>query len=236
VADADPGDAEADAEDQEDSRFPRSAQPGRTESAMSALPSARRMASPEPGGDSGEPRPSPSKRRPPGDPPVPPAEQAPARRAFGRGPACLAVSTLGTMRAVDSAAQMEAVLAAASPAAITTRNRTRLTEPAEAYLGEAMAKLAAPPRPAGGSPARSAGVGLIEGASSCGLLRRLGVEGGSTTWRLQLASTGPEHLDWALEGRARSCSTGRSAKGCGQLASAAWQHGLIEAAWQRASV
>jgi len=134
-------------EDQEDFArfpFPPISSAGETDPAMSALPQRRRMASQEPGGDSEAPGP-PLQRAPPGRPvPVAPPlskRPPPGGHSFARGPGCLAVQRLGTMRALDSAAQMEAgALAPPSPCGITILETAPALRTGRAYLGEAMAK------------------------------------------------------------------------------------------------
>jgi predicted aldo/keto reductase-like oxidoreductase len=124
------------------------------------------------------------------------------RRPFGRGPA-VSPFTLGTMRALDSAWQMAAVLEAALAVGINHVETAPAYGPAEAFLGQALAALAEK------APGRRAdlvltskllpGCELAEGQQRLReLLQRLGIE------RLDnLAVHGlntPEHLQWALEG------------------------------------
>lgn len=161
---------------------------------------------------------------------MPPAEQAPARRPFGRG-AAVSLFTLGTMRAVDSAAQMERVLAAAFACGINHLETAPAYGPAEAYLGQAMAKLALRRDQLVITSKILPGVGLIEGRQQLrACLRRLGVE------RLDnLAVHGlnrPEHLDWALKGEGKELLDWAISEGLvGQLGfSSHGSSGLIEAA------
>ena len=66
----------------------------------------------------------------------PDAWPALGRRAFGRSPHVSAF-TLGTMRALDSPAQMEAVLRAALAAGINHIETAPAYGPAESFLGQA---------------------------------------------------------------------------------------------------
>jgi hypothetical protein len=123
-------------------------------------------------------------------------------RRFGRLPAVSPFS-LGTMRAIDSAAQMEAVLRAAVGAGLNHIETAAAYGPAETFLGQALARL-------GGQGVVPAGGWLITSKLLPGpdlgtaqdqlraMLQRLGVD------RLDgLAVHGinrDEHLDWALNG------------------------------------
>ena len=60
-----------------------------------------------------------------------------ARRPFGLGPA-VSLFTLGTMRAVDSLAQMQAVVWAALEAGINHLETAPAYGPAESFLGQAL--------------------------------------------------------------------------------------------------
>ena len=62
------------------------------------------------------------------------------RRAFGRGPA-VSPFTLGTMRAVNSPAQMEAVLRAALAAGINHLETAPAYGPAESFLATTLSQL-----------------------------------------------------------------------------------------------
>ena len=62
------------------------------------------------------------------------------RRPYGAGPAVSAFS-LGTMRALGSPAQMEAVLRAALAAGINHLETAPAYGPAETFLGQALAAL-----------------------------------------------------------------------------------------------
>jgi len=134
-------------------------------------------------------------------PPASPVAELPWRR-FGRLPAVSPFS-LGTMRAIDSAAQMEAVLRAAVGAGLNHIETAAAYGPAETFLGQALARL-------GGQGVVPAGGWLITSKLLPGpdlgtaqdqlraMLQRLGVA------RLDgLAVHGinrDEHLDWALNG------------------------------------
>lgn len=127
---------------------------------------------------------------------------SPARRPFGRGPAVSAF-TLGTMRALDSPVQMEAVLGAALAAGINHLETAPAYGPAERFLGQAIAALAREGlAPAGGWLITSKllpGGDLARGQQLLrGILERLEVP------RLHgLAVHGlntPEHLAWACQG------------------------------------
>ncbi|AFY30285.1 putative oxidoreductase of aldo/keto reductase family [Cyanobium gracile PCC 6307] len=127
---------------------------------------------------------------------------AAARRPFGRGRPVSAF-TLGTMRALDSPAVMEAVLDAALAAGINHIETAPAYGPAEAFLGRALARLGERDPAARASLVLTSK--LLPGpepddgrAQLRACLRRLGVE------RLDnLAVHGlnrPEHLAWALSG------------------------------------
>lgn len=126
----------------------------------------------------------------------------PARRRFGRLEAVSAFS-LGTMRAIDSAAQMEAVLRAAIAAGLNHIETAAAYGPAETFLGQSLARLAAEGlAPQGGWLITSKilpGPDLPAAQQQLlAMLQRLGVE------RLDgLAVHGinrDAHLDWALAG------------------------------------
>lgn len=125
-----------------------------------------------------------------------------AERPFGRGPA-ISPFTLGTMRALGSPAQMEAVLRAALAAGINHLETAPAYGPAESFLGRALNALAAEGlAPAGGWRITSK---LLPGSDLAtaqqqlrGILQRLGVAKLTT-----LAVHGlnrPEHLEWATGG------------------------------------
>lgn len=124
------------------------------------------------------------------------------QRSFGAG-AGVSVFTLGTMRALASAAQMEAVLRAALAAGINHLESAPAYGPAETFLGQALAVLAAEGlAPAGGWRFTSKllpGVELESGRRQLrAVVGRLGLE------RLDnLAVHGlnrPDHLHWATRG------------------------------------
>jgi len=124
------------------------------------------------------------------------------RRSFGALPSISAFS-LGTMRAIDSADQMLAVLRAAVAAGINHIETAAAYGPAETFLGQGLAQLAAEGVvPSGGWLITSK---LLPGPDLAtaqqqlrAMLQRLGVE------QLDgLAVHGinrDEHLDWALDG------------------------------------
>jgi len=133
---------------------------------------------------------------------VPPAEprraRTSARRPFGQGPA-VSLFSLGTMRAVDSAEQMEQVLGAALAAGINHLETAPAYGPTERYLGLALGRMAVRRDGVVITSKILPGPNLQEGRTQLrACLGRLGVE------RLDnLAVHGlnrPEHLTWALEG------------------------------------
>jgi len=124
------------------------------------------------------------------------------RRPFGRGPA-VSPFTLGTMRAVNSPAQMEAVLRAALAAGINHLETAPAYGPAESFLSTALNKLDLEGAgPAGGWLITSKllpGCDLASGQQQlAAILARLGVQ--------QLTSLAihglnrEDHLSWVLEG------------------------------------
>jgi len=134
----------------------------------------------------------------PATPPVIPQ----AERAYGAGPPVSAFS-LGTMRALASPAQMEAVLRAALTAGINHLETAPAYGPAESFLGLALAALAREaPGPAGGWRITSKllpGCDLASGQEQLRtILARVGVARLTT-----LAVHGlnrSEHLEWASRG------------------------------------
>ena len=127
---------------------------------------------------------------------------AAARRAYGSGPPVSIVS-LGTMRALGSPGQMEAVLREAQAIGINHLETAPAYGPAEAFLGQGLRRLAAEGlEPPGGWLITSKILPGPEGAEGReqlrASLRRLGVA------RLtSLAVHGlnrPEHLAWATGG------------------------------------
>ena len=125
-----------------------------------------------------------------------------SRRPFGSGRP-VSLFTLGTMRTVDSSAQMEAVLTASLAAGINHLETAPAYGPAESLLGAALQALESRhPRQRRGLVITSKllpGLTLAEGKSQlAALLRRLRIE------RLDnLAVHGlnlGEHLHWALHG------------------------------------
>lgn len=126
----------------------------------------------------------------------------PALRPFGAGPAVSAF-TLGTMRALGSPGQMEAVLRAALAAGINHLETAPAYGPAETFLGQALATLAREGlAPAGGWRLTSKllpGCDLATGQEQLqAILRRLGTSR-LTTLAVHGLNT-PEHLNWALDG------------------------------------
>jgi predicted aldo/keto reductase-like oxidoreductase len=124
------------------------------------------------------------------------------QRPYGAGPAVSAFS-LGTMRALGSPAQMEAVLRAALAAGINHLETAPAYGPAEAFLGQALAALQRDNLgPSEGwritskllpGPDLATGQGQLRS-----ILARLGV-----AQLTNLAVHGlnrPEHLEWALKG------------------------------------
>ena len=126
----------------------------------------------------------------------------PALRAFGAGPPVSAFS-LGTMRALGSAEQMESVLRAALAAGINHLETAPAYGPAETFLGQGLAGLSHDQlAPEGGWRITSKllpGLDLATAQTQLrGILARLGV-----TRLTNLAVHGlnrPEHLEWARQG------------------------------------
>lgn len=125
-----------------------------------------------------------------------------ALRPFGAGPAVSAF-TLGTMRALGSPAQMEAVLRAALAAGINHLETAPAYGPAESFLGQALAALAREGlSPEGGWRVTSKllpGCDLATGQDQLrAILARLGISR-LTTLAVHGLNTA-EHLHWALHG------------------------------------
>jgi predicted aldo/keto reductase-like oxidoreductase len=129
----------------------------------------------------------------------------PQRRRFGTGRP-VTPFTLGTMRALDSPAQMAAVLEAAVAAGIRHLETAPAYGPAEAFLGEALQRLEQRDPALRGELVLTSkllpGSSLVQGQGQLrALLARLAIP------RLDnLAVHGlntPEHLDWALRGDGR---------------------------------
>lgn len=126
----------------------------------------------------------------------------PTGRRYGAGPP-VSPFTLGTMRALGSPAQMEAVLRAALAAGINHLETAPAYGPAEHFLGQALAALSAEGlEPEGGWRITSKllpGTDLTSGQEQLrAILQRLGV-----TRLTTLAVHGlnrPEHLQWASQG------------------------------------
>ena len=159
---------------------------------------------------------------------------APAERPFGAGPPVSAF-TLGTMRALGSPAQMEAVLRAALATGINHLETAPAYGPAESFLGQALTALASEGlRPAGGWRITSKllpGADLQAGQQQLrAILQRLGVcqlttlavHGLNTAEHLAWASHGPgaELLAWAL-GEGLVGQVGFSSHGSPELIEAA---------------
>ena len=127
------------------------------------------------------------------------------RRPFGRGPA-VSLFTLGTMRALASQAQMDAVVRAALDAGINHLETAPAYGPAETFLGAALARLERQDlRPDGGWVVTSKilpGVSFCEGRSQLqASLKRLGLH-----HLPNLAVHGinrQEHLLWVQDGEGR---------------------------------
>ena len=130
------------------------------------------------------------------------SQRGQARRPFGRGPA-VSLFTLGTMRAVDSPAQMQAVVDAALDAGINHLETAPAYGPAETFLGQALRH-----RAEQGSLERQDIVltsKLLPGGSAQegrqavqASLQRLGVPS-MDNLALHGLNT-PEQLDWVLHG------------------------------------
>ena len=124
------------------------------------------------------------------------------RRPFGRGPA-VSPFTLGTMRAVNSPGQMEAVLRAALAAGINHLETAPAYGPAESFLSKALNQLHQEgAAPAGGWLITSKllpGCDLASGQRQLGaILARLGVP--ELTSLAIHGMNREEHLAWALNG------------------------------------
>jgi uncharacterized protein len=127
---------------------------------------------------------------------------SPALRPYGAGPS-VSPFTLGTMRALASPAQMEAVLRAALAAGINHLETAPAYGPAESFLGQALQALTAEGlEPEGGWRITSKllpGLDLVTAQEHLrAILKRLGV-----TRLTTLAVHGlnrPEHLVWASRG------------------------------------
>ena len=164
----------------------------------------------------------------------PDAWPALGRRAFGRSPHVSAF-TLGTMRALDSPAQMEAVLRAALAAGINHIETAPAYGPAESFLGQALATLRQeglePPGgwlitskvlPGGDLAASQAQVRAIGQRLGTGRITSLAVHG------LNL----PEHLTWAIDGPGATLLRWAQGEGLAQQVgfSSHGSNALIEAA------
>ena len=126
----------------------------------------------------------------------------PALRPFGEGPP-VSPFTLGTMRALGSPSQMESVLRAGLAAGINHLETAPAYGPAETFLGQAVAALAAEgSEPPGGWRITSKllpGTDLATGQEQLrAVLKRLGVAQ-LTTLAVHGLNT-PEHLEWARRG------------------------------------
>ena len=125
-----------------------------------------------------------------------------AERPYGAGPP-VSVFTLGTMRALGSPAQMEAVLRAALAAGINHLETAPAYGPAESFLGQALTALAADGlAPDGGWRITSK---LLPGSDLqsaqrqlLAILQRLGISQ-LTTLAVHGLNTA-EHLEWATQG------------------------------------
>ena len=131
----------------------------------------------------------------------------PAERPYGRcldgTPLSVSPFTLGTMRALGSPAQMEAVLRAALACGINHLETAPAYGPAERFLGQALQRLAGEGlAPAGGWRITSKllpGCDLASGQQQLrGIVERLGV--GQLSHLAVHGINRPEHLDWALQG------------------------------------
>ena len=134
--------------------------------------------------------------------------QAPAaaRRSFGRGRP-VSLFTLGTMRALESAGALAAVLEAALAVGINHIETAPAYGPAEAFLGQALAALAQRDGAVHAGlvltskllPGPGEGVGLAEGMAQLrASLARLGIAR-LDNWAVHGLNT-PAHLAWALQG------------------------------------
>jgi uncharacterized protein len=133
---------------------------------------------------------------------TPEADVFPERRPFGAGPE-VSLFSLGTMRALGSAEQMLEVLEGALEAGINHIETAPSYGPAEAYLGQALARIGSR------RPAERAELVLTSK-----ILPGASLEGGQAQLRASLERLGvarldnlavhglnrAEHLEWALEG------------------------------------
>ena len=124
------------------------------------------------------------------------------RRPFGRGPA-VSLFTLGTMRAVDSQAQMQAVVDAAVDAGINHLETAPAYGPAETFLGQALRHLADQ------MPLERQAIVLTSKLLPGGTIQEGRQVVQASLQRLGVASMDnlavhglntPEHLAWALHG------------------------------------
>jgi uncharacterized protein len=167
-----------------------------------------------------------------------PGFTAPSRRPFGRGRP-VSLFTLGTMRALESPERMEAVLAAAITAGINHIETAPAYGPAEAFLGQALARLGRTDPEAHAALVLTSkllpGVEPTEGREqlrAClqrlgtGRLDNLAVHGLNTEEHLAWATTGAgaEILTWAL-GEGMVGQVGFSSHGSTELIQAALERG-----------
>jgi len=210
-------------------------------------PEAARDGSPAPGSNAGEGQKAGMGTEVLGPAGIPLATAGPAgeklqrpsdRRPFGRGKP-VSLFTLGTMRALESSRVLERVVDAALASGINHIETAPAYGPAEAFLGEVLARLAERD-PIGRSelvltskllPGSGEGVGLAEGLEQLrSSLRRLGIP------RLDnLAVHGlntEAHLAWALEGAGAQLIEAALSEGLvGQVGfSSHGSYGLIESA------
>ncbi len=169
-------------------------------------------------------------------PQPPPAPEQAARRSFGKGRP-VSLFTLGTMRALQDAAALERVLQAALKAGINHIETAPAYGPAEAFLGQALARLAEhDPTARRGLVLTSkllpgAGLTLAEGLAQLrASLARLGIAqlDNLAVHGLNTSS----HLSWALEGAGAQLLEAALAEGLvGQVGfSSHGDRALIEAA------
>ncbi len=125
-------------------------------------------------------------------------ESAMARRGFGNGPP-VSLFTLGTMRALESPAQLEAVLAAAIAAGINHVETAPAYGPSQRYLGRALRQLAIAPEAVLITSKLLPGCTLQQGQEQ--LQRSLEQLGRSQLDNLAVHGINTsEHLEWTLHG------------------------------------
>jgi len=159
-----------------------------------------------------------------------------SRRAFGKGPA-VSLFTLGTMRALGAASELQEVLEAALEVGINHLETAPAYGKSEQYLGLAIRRLALKPKELVITSKILPGLGLVEAKQQLqrslehlGIthLNNLAVHGINQKQHLQWASegAGAELLEWAL-GQGLVGQVGFSSHGNPALIKAAIESGLF---------